>query len=90
LPGVKEAGHGTAHGAATSLHVESLLRRGRDTDVDEANAALGTPAAVPTDPSFVLCDLASLRMRGLVALACDDEVRTGRYVLESEPSGSTA
>jgi hypothetical protein len=60
-------------GAATSVLVESLLRRGRDTDVDEAKAAIGTLAAVPTDPGFVLYELPLLRMRALLARAHDDE-----------------
>jgi adenylate cyclase len=60
-------------GAATSVLVESLLRRGRDTDVDEAKAAIGTLAAVPTDPGFVLYELPLLRMRALLARADDDE-----------------
>jgi hypothetical protein len=60
-------------GASTSVLVESLLRRGRDTDVDEAKAAIGTLAAVPTDPGFVLYELPLRRMRALLARAHDDE-----------------
>jgi adenylate cyclase len=60
-------------GAATSVLVESLLRRGRDTDLGEAQAAIGTLAAIPTDPGFVLYELPLLRMRALLARARDDE-----------------
>jgi adenylate cyclase len=60
-------------GTATSVLDESLLRRGHDTDVDEAKAAIGTLAAVPTDPGFVLYELPLLRMRALLARAHDDE-----------------
>jgi hypothetical protein len=60
-------------GAATSVLVESLLRRGRETDLDEAQAAIGTLAAVPTDPGFVHYELPLLRMRALLARARDDE-----------------
>src|SRR3979490_1422150 len=41
-------------GAATAALVESLLRRGSDTDKQEAAAAIERLAAVPTDPGFVL------------------------------------
>jgi len=60
-------------GAATSVLVESLLRRGRGTDPDEAQAAIELLAAVPTDPGFVLYELPLLRMRALLARARGDD-----------------
>jgi adenylate cyclase len=60
-------------GAATSVLVESLLRRGCDTDRYEAQAAIETLGAVPTDPGFVLYELPLLRMRALLARAHDDD-----------------
>jgi class 3 adenylate cyclase len=63
-------------GAATSVLVESLLRRGRAVDLDEARSAIDTLAAVPIDPGFVLYELPLLRMRALLASAVGDE---GRY-----------
>jgi adenylate cyclase len=68
-----ETGAALYLGAATSVLVESLLRRGRDTDLDEARAAIGKLAAVPTDPGFVLYELPLQRMRALLARAHDDE-----------------
>jgi hypothetical protein len=63
-------------GEATSVLVESLLRRGRVVDLDEARSAIDTLAAVPIDPGFVLYELPLLRMRALLASAVGDE---GRY-----------
>jgi class 3 adenylate cyclase len=60
-------------GATTSVLVESLLRRGRAGDMEEAQAAINTLAAVPTDPGFVLYELPLLRMRALLASARGDD-----------------
>ena len=60
-------------GSATSALVESLLRRGSDTDVQEAAAAIERLADVPTDPGFVLNEIPLLRMRALLAKAQGDE-----------------
>jgi len=53
--------------------VETLLRRGSDADVQEAADAIERLAAVPTDPGFVLNEIALLRMRALLARARGDE-----------------
>jgi hypothetical protein len=53
--------------------VESLLRRGRDGDLDQAQAAIDMLATVQTEPGFVLYELPLLRMRALLARASDDK-----------------
>lgn len=58
---------------AISVLVEALLERGRDVDLDEAQAAISRLAAVPTDPGFVLKDLYLLRLRALLACVRGDE-----------------
>ena len=68
-----ENGEMFLRGAATSALVESLLRRGSDTDVQEAAAAIERLAAVPTEPGFVLNEIPLLRMRALLAKAHGDE-----------------
>jgi hypothetical protein len=68
-----ENGEMLVRGAATAALVESLLRRGSDTDVQEAAAAIERLAAVPTDPGFVLNEIQLLRMRALLARAHGDE-----------------
>jgi adenylate cyclase len=60
-------------GATTSVLVESLLRRGRPADLNEARIAIDTLAAVATDPGFVLYELPLLRMRALLASARGDD-----------------
>ena len=60
-------------GVATAALVESLLRRGSDTDVQEAAAAIERLAAVPTDPGFVLNEIPLLRMHALLAQAHGEE-----------------
>jgi adenylate cyclase len=68
-----ENGEMFLRGAATAALVETLLRRGSDTDVQEAAAAIERLAAVPTDPGFVLNEIPLLRMRALLAKAHGDE-----------------
>ncbi len=58
---------------ATTVLVEALLRRAGDSDLQEAQAAIETLAAVPTDPGFVLHDITLLRLRALLARAHGDE-----------------
>jgi class 3 adenylate cyclase len=58
--------------AVTAL-VESLLDRGTEADLREAQSAIDRLASVPTDPGFVLNELPLLRLRGLLALAHGDE-----------------
>jgi hypothetical protein len=60
-------------GAATAALVETLLRSGSDADVQQAAAAIERLAAVPTDPGYVLNEIALLRMRALLARAYGDE-----------------
>ncbi|MGH3531357.1 MAG: adenylate/guanylate cyclase domain-containing protein, partial [Mycobacterium sp.] len=50
-------------GQATAVLVETLLRRGGQTDLQEAQAAIDRLAALPTEPGFVLHDIWLLRLR---------------------------
>ena len=49
--------------SATAALVQSLLRRGGQTDLHEAQATIDRLAAVPTEPGFVMHDIWLLRMR---------------------------
>jgi adenylate cyclase len=63
-----ETGEMTFRGPATTVLVESLLRRGTDADVQEANGAVERLASAPTDPGFVLHhDIWLLRLRALLS-----------------------
>ena len=64
---------------AINVLVESLLRRGGDADLQEARAAIERLAAVPTDPGFVLHELALLRLRALLARAHGDQASYQNY-----------
>jgi adenylate cyclase len=57
---------------ATSVLVETLLQRGSDTDIRDAQKAIDRLAAYPTEPGFVLHDIWLLRLRALMAQAEDD------------------
>jgi adenylate cyclase len=65
---------------ATTVLVEALLARGTDKDLDEANVAIDRLAAAPTDPGYVVNDIAVLRLRALLAQArgADDSYRDYR------------
>ena len=68
-----ENGEMFQRGSATAALVKSLLRRGSDSDVQEAAAAIERLAAVPTEPGFVLNEIPLLRLRALLARARGDE-----------------
>ena len=58
---------------ATGVLVETLLDRGADADVAEAEAAIERLAAAPTDEGLVMRDIWLLRLRALLARAHGDE-----------------
>jgi hypothetical protein len=73
INGLFDTGAALDLGAATGVLVESLLRRRRPADLNEARVAIDTLAAVPADPGFVLYELPLLRMRALLASAQGDD-----------------
>jgi hypothetical protein len=58
---------------ATGVLVETLLDRGADCDVAEAEAAIERLAATPADAGLALRDIWLLRLRALLARAHGDE-----------------
>lgn len=65
--------------ATVAALVEALMRRGRPTDLQEAQEAIDRLAAVPTEPGFVVNDLWLLRMRALEAQARGDDATYRDY-----------
>jgi class 3 adenylate cyclase len=59
--------------AATGVLVETLLDRGADRDVVEAEAAIERLAAAPAEEGLVIRDIWLLRLRTLLARAHNDE-----------------
>ncbi len=68
------SGGATNAGPSSAALVDALLRRGADTDLQEARAAIDRLAAVPTDPGFVMHEIWLLRLRALLARAHGDTV----------------
>jgi adenylate cyclase len=62
-------------GRATTVLVESLLARGGEADLAEAELAIERLAAVPTEPRYVVFKVALSRLRALLARARGDEPR---------------
>jgi hypothetical protein len=60
---------------ATGVLVETLLERGTESDVVEAEAAIERLAAAPTDDDTALRDIWLLRLRALLALARGEGVK---------------
>jgi adenylate cyclase len=58
---------------ATTALVETLLARGTGADLDEADVAVDALAAAPTDPGYVVNDVAVQRLRALIAHARDTD-----------------
>jgi hypothetical protein len=59
--------------AATGVLVETLLDRGADGDVAEAEAAIERLAAAPADEGLVIREIWLLRLRALLARARGDD-----------------
>jgi hypothetical protein len=64
---------------ATGVLVETLLDRGADRDVAEADATIERLAAAPADDGLALCDIWLLRLRVLLARAHGDDARYREY-----------
>ncbi|HEX5255997.1 MAG TPA: adenylate/guanylate cyclase domain-containing protein [Mycobacterium sp.] len=63
----------------TGVLVETLLDRGADGDVTEADAAIERLAASPTDDVFVVRDILLLRLRALLARARGDDTTYAEF-----------
>ena len=61
---------------ATGVLVETLLQRGADGDVVEAEAAIGRLAAAPADDGLVLHEIWLLRLRALLAAPTETRLHT--------------
>ena len=59
---------------ATRVLVETLLKRGGETDLWEAKNVIDKLAAIPTDPRLVLTKIWLLQLRALLAQAQGDDV----------------
>jgi class 3 adenylate cyclase len=64
---------------ATGVLVETLLDRGTDGDVAEAEAAIERLAAAPTDDGLAVRDIWLLRLRALLARVHDDLAAYGDF-----------
>ena len=64
---------------ATGVLVETLLDRGAESDVAEAEAAIERLASAPADEGLAMRDIWLLRLRALLARAHDDEARYREY-----------
>jgi hypothetical protein len=64
---------------ATGVLVETLLDRGDDSDVAEAEAAIERLAAAPADEGLVIREVWLLRLWALLARAHGDEARYRKY-----------
>jgi class 3 adenylate cyclase len=69
-----------AHGVpGTGVLLETLLDRGADADVAEAESAIERLAGAPTDDGLAMRDIWLLRLRALLAWAQGDEARYREY-----------
>jgi hypothetical protein len=69
-----------AHGVpATGVLVETLLDRGAEADVAEAQAAIERLAAAPTDDGLAVRDILLLRLGALLARAHGDDTAYRDY-----------
>ena len=64
---------------ATGVLVETLLDRGTDCDVAEAEAAIERLAVAPADDGLVMREIWLLRLQALLARAYGDEARYRDY-----------
>ncbi|MDT7713433.1 MAG: adenylate cyclase [Pseudonocardiales bacterium] len=66
-------------GGPTIALVEALLRRGADTDLQDAQAAIDRLTAVPTEPGYIMHDFWLLRLRAALARVQGDDARYRDY-----------
>ena len=66
--------------AATGVLAETLLDRGAESDVAEAEAAIERLAAAPVDEGLVTRDIWLLRLRALLVRAHGDDARYREYL----------
>ncbi len=64
---------------ATGVLVETLLDRGADGDVADAEAAIERLATAPADEGLVIREIWLLRLRALLARAHGDDARYREY-----------
>jgi hypothetical protein len=64
---------------ATGVLVETLLDRGAESDLAEAQAAITRLSNAPADEGLVIRDIWLLRLRALLAQAHGDEARYREY-----------
>jgi hypothetical protein len=64
---------------ATSVVVQTLLDRGAESDVAEAEAAIERLATAPAEEDLVIRDILLLRLRALLARAFGDDARYREY-----------
>jgi hypothetical protein len=85
------SGEGINRGWATTVLVQSLLGRGQQEDLDEAQAAVDRLAAMPTEPVYLYHELPLLRLNALLGRARGDENRyrhfRDRYRARAEATG---
>jgi adenylate cyclase len=67
-------------GASVAALVETLLERGTNADIAEAQAAIERLAAMPVESGFVLYDVTLLRLRALLARARGDDTAYRDFV----------
>ena len=90
IAAMTEAGEVLSMGIATSVLVESLLRRSADGDEAEAVAALDRLAAIPADPGFVLYELPLLRLNALLAQTRNEHTVHDRLMERARASAADA
>ncbi|MCV7261020.1 ATP-binding protein [Mycobacterium shimoidei] len=85
------SGEMTNRGWCTTVLVEALLNRGRAGDLDEAQDAIDSLAATPTEPGFLYHELPLLRLNAMLAEARGDEDRyrefRDRYRARAQSTG---
>ncbi|KWX65678.1 hypothetical protein ASJ79_07650 [Mycobacterium sp. NAZ190054] len=84
------AGEVLSLGVATSVLVESLVKRAGDGDLAEATAAVDRLAAVAVDPGFVLYDVSLLRLRALLAEAVGDDAVSHEYMKRARAAAAAS
>jgi adenylate cyclase len=67
-------------GASVTALVETLLERGTNADIAEAQTAIERLAATPVESGFVLCDVTLLRLQALLARARGDDAAHRDFV----------
>ena len=90
IAGMYDTGAMLSLGVATKILVETLLDRGADGDLQEAQAVIDRLTSLPTEPGFLLHELPLLWVRTRMAQMQGDHAASRQFIREYRAKAAAA